>query len=237
MSNSMGMRPVALKRIFGLLCAALALVLSSAQAAEGPYVSLQGGASFLSDADNVGGGISIESSFETGFGLAAAVGYGIRNSAIRVEAEVSYRRNDFDKLTITNDGGDGSFNDLSFVADGNISALGVMANVFYDFRLGHRVKPYVGGGIGVARLSIDNAAILGGTVVDDDDTVFAYQVGGGVGFEVTPATTIFLDYRYFATADPSFLFFPDILGVGGIGVAFDSEYASHNVSIGLRYNF
>lgn len=215
--------------------AALALVLSSAQAAEGPYVSLQGGASFLSDADNVGGGVSIESSFETGFGLAGAVGYGIRNSGIRVEGEVSYRRNGLDKLTITNDGGVGaalgvgSLNGLSLAADGNVSALSGMVNAFYDFRLANRVKPYVGGGVGVARLSINDAAVLGVTVVDDDDIVFAYQVGGGVGFEATPATTIFLDYRYFATADPSF---SDVLGG-----AFESEYASHNVSVGLRYNF
>lgn len=215
--------------------AALALVLSSAQAAEGPYVSLQGGASFLSDADNVGGGISIESNFETGFGLAGAVGYGIRNSGIRVEGEVSYRRNGLDKLTVTNDGGVGaalgvgSLNGLSLAADGNVSALSGMVNAFYDFRLANRVKPYVGGGVGVARLSINDAAILGVTVADDDDIVFAYQVGGGVGFEATPKTTIFLDYRYFATADPSF---SDVLGG-----AFESEYASHNVSVGLRYNF
>ena len=217
------------------VAAALALVLSSAQAAEGPYVSLQGGASFLSDADNVGGGISIESSFETGFGLAGAVGYGIRNSGIRVEGEVSYRRNGLDKLTVTNDGGVGaalgvgSLNGLSLAADGNVSALSGMVNAFYDFRLANRVKPYVGGGVGVARLSINDAAVLGITVVDDDDIVFAYQVGGGVGFEATPTTTIFLDYRYFATADPSF---SDVLGG-----AFESEYASHNVSVGIRHNF
>lgn len=219
--------------------AALALVLSSAQAAEGPYVSLQGGASFLSDADNVGAGLNLESSFEMGFVLAGAVGYDIRNSGIRVEGEVSYRRNGLDKLTLTDDGGVGaalgvgSLNGLTLETDGNVSALSVMANVFYDFRLARRVKSHVGGGVGVAHLSIDDAAILGVTVIDDDDIVFAYQVGGGVGFEVTPATTIFLDYRYFATLDPTFSFFP----LGGLGVAFDSEYASHNVSVGIRYNF
>ncbi len=235
MSNTIQMKSVALKRSFGSLCAALALVLSSAQAAEGQYVSLQGGASFLYDATNVGGGISIESVFDTGFNVAVAVGYGIRNSAIRVEGEVSYRRNDLDKLTITNDGGAGvaagvgSLNGLSLAADGDVSALSGMVNAFYDFQLANSVKPYVGGGIGVARLSINDAAVLGITVVDDDDIVFAYQVGGGVGFEATPTTTIFLDYRYFATADPSF---SDVLGG-----AFDSEYASHNVSVGIRHNF
>ena len=235
MCNSMGMRPVTLKRSFGLLCVPLALVLSPAQAAEGPYVSLQAGASFLSDADNAGGGVSIESSFDTGFNVGGAIGYGIRNSGIRIEGEVSYRVNDLDNLTVTNDGGVGaalgvgSLNGLSLAADGDVSALSGMVNVFYDFQLANSVKPYVGGGIGVARLSINDAAVLGITLVDDDDIVFAYQVGGGVGFEATPTTTIFLDYRYFATADPSF---SDVLAG-----AFDSEYASHNVSVGIRYNF
>lgn len=229
------MKPLTAKPLTALLgIAAFACSVSSAQAAEGPYVSFQAGGSFLSDADNVGAGLTIESSFDTGFGLAGAAGYSFKNG-IRLEGEVSYRRISLDKLTITNDGGlgvalgVGSLDGLSLSADGNVSALGFMANAFYDFRLGNSVKPYVGGGVGLARLSINDVAVLGVTIVDDDDTVFAYQVSGGVGFEVTPATTIFLDYRYFATADPSF---SDVLGGG-----FNSEYASHNVSVGLRYNF
>ena len=39
-----------------------------------------------------------------------------------------------------------------------------------------------------------------------------------------------LGYRYFATSDPEF---DDDLGLGG----FESEYKSHNVSLGLRMNF
>ena len=160
--------------------AAFACSISFAQAAEGPYVSLQGGGSFLSDADNVGGGISIESSFETGYNVSGAAGYSFKNG-IRLEGEISYRRNSLDKLTITADGGVGvalgvgSLNGISADADGNVSALSFMANAFYDFRLANSVKPYVGGGIGVARLSINDAAVLGITLVDDDDIVFAYQ--------------------------------------------------------------
>jgi opacity protein-like surface antigen len=64
--------------------------------------------------------------------------------------------------------------------------------------------------------------------VDESDTVFAYQFIGGVAFPVSKQLTIDLNYRYFATTDPSF---PH--GVGRLVV----EYGGSNLLLGLRYNF
>lgn len=117
---------------------------------------------------------------------------------------------------------------------GDISALTFMGNVYYDFDLGSGWKPYVGGGLGVASISLESKSASGTTLADDKDTVFAYQAGGGVGYEFAAsedhAITVSLDWRYFRTADPTFK--------GAVtGAEFDTEIGGHEVSAGLRYGF
>ena len=153
-----------------------------------------------------------------------------------MEGEVSYRKNDLDKFDVTNVtlAGIGSFDNLgSLDADGDVLALGFMANGWYDFDTGSPWKPFVGGGLGIARISLNDvtATAFGVTVplADDKDWVFAYQVGAGIGYEVTPTTTVSLGYSFFATADPDFT---DVTGI-----PFDAEYQSHNIEIGLRFGF
>jgi opacity protein-like surface antigen len=97
-------------------------------------------------------------------------------------------------------------------------------NGYYDFTNSSQLTPYISAGIGVAQVEVNDLAVLGIPVGSEDDTVFAYQLGVGVGYSVTDAITLDMKYRYFATADPDF---------DGI----DGECASHNVYLGLRYNF
>ena len=236
MLNTMRTTPVTLKGIFGLLCAAVIMgVGTGARAAGHWYVALDAGAAFLSDSsstasDSVGNSVTFETEFDTGFGVHGAIGHSW--GAFRLEGEVSYRKNDLDKFDITNVtlAGIGSFNNLgSFAADGDVWALGFMGNVWYDFRTRSPWKPFVGGGLGVARISINDASILGISFADDEDWVFAYQVGAGIGYEVTPGTIVSLGYRFFGTADPEFT---DVTGV-----PFDAEYSSQNIEIGLRFSF
>ena len=118
---------------------------------------------------------------------------------------------------------------------GDISALTFMGNVYYDFDLGSGWKPYVGGGLGVASISLESKLTADGrTLADDKDTVFAYQAGGGVGYEFATSEdytiTVSLDWRYFRTADPTFN--------GEVtGAEFDTEIGGHEISLGLRYGF
>ena len=117
---------------------------------------------------------------------------------------------------------------------GDISALTFMGNVYYDFDLGSGWKPYVGGGLGVASISLESKSASGRTLADDKDTVFAYQAGGGVGYEFATSEdytiTVSLDWRYFRTADPTFK--------GAVtGAEFDTEIGGHEISLGLRYGF
>ena len=109
-----------------------------------------------------------------------------------------------------------------------------MANVDYDFDTGSRWVPYVGGGLGVATISVDTETDTGTSLVDDSDTVFAYQVGAGIGYEFPleegRSITVSLDWRYFGTQAPTFK--GDVSGDD-----FEATINGHDIGIGLIYGF
>ncbi len=118
--------------------------------------------------------------------------------------------------------------------DGNFSMLAFMANVDYDFDMGSPWVPYIGGGLGVATISVDAESAAGTSLVDDSDTVFAYQVGAGIGYEFPleegRSITVSLDWRYFGTQAPTFK--GDVSGED-----FEATINGHDIGIGLIYGF
>ena len=217
--------------------AVAAILLGSAGSAhaQGLYLSVGAGMSMLQDADNTNDTprVDVKSSYDTGWMVTGAIGYGFANG-LRVEGEIGYRQVEVDQLDIRDDGGLGaalggpSLNGLETPAAGNETALSVMANVWYDINTGTPVTPYVGGGIGVARITLDNLRVAGITIVDDHDNVFAYQLGAGVAYAVSQQVSLTLDYRFFQTADAEFT---DIAG------DFKSEFTNHSVAAGVRVRF
>ncbi len=118
--------------------------------------------------------------------------------------------------------------------DGDFSMLAFMANVDYDFDTGSRWVPYIGGGLGVASISVDAENTMGISLSDDSDTVMAYQVGAGIGYEFPlpegRSITVSLDWRYFGTQDPTFK--------GDVSEGdFDATIRGHDVGIGVIYGF
>ena len=118
--------------------------------------------------------------------------------------------------------------------DGAFSMLAFMGNVDYDFDMGSPWKPYVGGGLGLAIISLDTETDTGTSLADDSDTVLAYQVGAGIGYEFPleegRSITVSLDWRYFGTQTPTF--------IGDVtGTEFDVEISGHDIGIGLIYGF
>jgi outer membrane immunogenic protein len=104
-----------------------------------------------------------------------------------------------------------------------------LGNIWYDVDLG-KVKPYFGGGIGGANISAGEVRVGPVTVADNSDTVFAFQLGAGVGYEVIPNVALTFDYRYLRTTDPTF---KDLV----LGSSFRSEYHAHDLRLGARYQF
>lgn len=118
---------------------------------------------------------------------------------------------------------------------GDFQAVTFKVNAFYDIDLGFAWKPYVGGGIGLTKISVEvNSATTGTLLVDDDDTVFSYQVGGGVGYEFPlpedRSITVSLDYRYFDAGEPTFTGYTSRRD-------FNASISGNYVGVGLRYGF
>jgi opacity protein-like surface antigen len=119
------------------------------------------------------------------------------------------------------------------VTDGEVSALSLLLNLFYPFETGHRLTPYIMGGLGAAALDVDNVTVNGTRFIDDSEIVFAYQVGTGIELAINRNLSLDLAYRYFGTADKEFE--NDTLDAAT--KHFDFRYETHNAMLGLRYKF
>jgi opacity protein-like surface antigen len=178
------------------------------QAGPGGYIAGGGGLSVLQDA-RTQGSASATHQFDPGWLGLGAAGYAF-DSGFRMEGELGYRRNEAD-------GG-----------AGHAQAWTLMGNALYDFKTGTRFTPYVGAGVGGARLKFDDIP-AGATSIDDSDTVLAYQGLAGIAYHLDSNVTFDLGYRYLGTERPSFR-----TRAGG---SVDSEYDNHAVMLGLRYQF
>jgi len=186
--------------------------------AEGLYVSGNLGFAMASDSDLTDStvpGITVNTEFDTGLAFGAALGYNF--SRFRVEGEISYQKNDVDKI-----GAQGVFLD----ATGNARALSFSINGYYDFKNRSAFTPYISAGLGFAQVEFNDLDIsgLGFSGSSDEDTVFAYQIGIGVGYAVTEKVTIDVKYRYFGTEDSEY-------------DTTEAEFASNNFLFGVRINF
>ena len=215
-----------MKKILVVVICIFIFLLSANVFAEGPYVSGNVGVSWLEDANltSSDAGIDLDSDmeFDTGFLLGAAVGYDF--GPLRIEAELGYRHHEFDEWKNVTVNGT-NFGDFS--GDGQVITLSSLVNAYVDFAPPNfPVTPYAGGGIGFATIYMNDIEIEHVDLDDDDDTVFAYQLGAGVAYAINPFLTLDIGYRYFATDDPEF-----------DDIDTESEYNSHNISLAVRYSF
>lgn len=209
-----------MKLFTAAICAAMLLTASTGAMAAGPYLSFSAGAfmpedSKLTDTD----GFTAEASFKSGGVLTGAFGYAAPGG-LRVEGEVSHRFAEMDSV-----GADGFAMDI----DADVKATSMMGNIYYDIQTGGPVKPYFGGGVGFSTVTVGE-----GTYYDqgfretmwdeDEDTVLAAQLALGVGISFNEHVTLDLGYRYFVTEELQFDFT-------------DAEFASHNLTAGMRFTF
>ena len=211
-------------RSLSLVCAGSLLCLASlAHADEGWYVRSQGGASLLTsseldDPTGILAALGTDINFDIGYDLSGALGY--HWGLFRVEGEMTYAESDIDEVEVLG---------IEVNSSGDVNSLGFMANVFKDFEISDVWQVNLGGGIGYAIVSINDASVVGIPLADDEDSVFAYQLGTGIDYQMSPATTLSLDYRYFATLDPEFNAVD--------GSPFEAEYDSHIIRLGGGISF
>ena len=193
--------------------AMIAALLSSAASvahAEGWYSRADVGYS-------VDGALEVEGEdldFENNWSGHIGAGY-VYGSGFRLEGELGYRTNDLEDL------------------DGEATSTSLMANLFYDFRRDQRVRPYVGVGVGAAKVEAEGG--VGPISFDDDDTVIAYQGIVGVAFDVTDRLDIDVGYRYFVASDVGLSGVIDLEGEEPF--SFDGDYEHQAITVGLRYSY
>jgi len=88
------------------------------------------------------------------------------------------------------------------VADGRgeISQTAFFLNGYYDFNAGNSFQPYIGLGLGLSDVEVDYRP-SDIAVISDSETVFAYQVKGGVTLALNNPFEIYGEAVYRATSD------------------------------------
>ncbi len=197
------------------VCAALASLFAPAALADGLYLRLAAGGGHV-DEDSVGSG-----DFDPGYVGAASIGYNIffpeSIADMRFELEASYRTNDLDELS-------------GLSSDGDIRAYNAMFNGYFDFRNTWVIVPYVGAGFGASHIRLDHDGAGGAfPTIDDDDTVFAYQVMAGFTYPIGDNMSFGLEYRFMETEEFEF--------TNSLGGDFRDEYNHHSALVTLTIGF
>jgi len=205
-------------------CLAVAATAFAADARAQYYLGGEAGWSGLqnqSDRFNVGGAPTVNQRFDDGPAVGVRGGY--QWGPWRFEGEYVYRGSDLSGASV------GSLTIPG--VSGSRNSHAIMANALYDFDLGWPVTPHLGAGIGAANIQESIRAPGIGRVVDDDDWQFAYQAIAGARYNLTPNLALDLDYRYFATTEPSFRL------AALPGVRYRTGYDTHNIIASVTWKF
>lgn len=222
--------------IFSLLISSIPSLGIAASEHQGFYISGFLGTSIIKDITfsnndyQVNNSFSEKLEFDPGIYTGGTGGYDF--GLVRLEGELAYRFAEIDSITskTTNY----RVNDV----DGNIGVFSSMVNVFIDLHNSSRITPYLGGGIGFATLYISDTD---GYVTDgnntyyetvyweSDDTVFAYQLGGGAAIALNDRFSIDVGYRYFKTDKAHFDSYYSSTS--------SESFESNDVMVGLRVKF
>ena len=176
-------------------------------------------------------------SFDGGSGILAGLAVGYRLGSFRVEGEYFYRGarygstdepgfpDDMEPDGVWYPSESSQYNDGVEDAVDNLISHNVFANLYYDYRSDSKFTPYVGVGLGLARVSVDYRTRwhrnpngdeinvikpphgdvelnqrLAGLLSNDEatmtDTLFGYQALAGVDYQVSEPLTIGLKFRY-----------------------------------------
>lgn len=164
-------------------------------------------------------------------GGALAVGYDFWSQyqlPIRAELEFAMRGNNEEKDS--NEVGSYRF---------KYNASTLMANFYYDFRNESAFTPYVGAGVGLAFIGVDNKMDIGGVRVARDDetfTNFAFNLGAGVAYNFTDNLAVDLGYRYL---NMGYVESTGSRNVSGVNVKHTtgSYLYNHEIMLGARVTF
>ncbi|HVA11837.1 MAG TPA: OmpA family protein [Stellaceae bacterium] len=204
----------------------------------GLYLRGEGGLSHLNNekGEGVGNGAStlnFDSREDLGYMAGGAAGW--KFGQLRAELGLDFSGYRADTIGINNDGGlgarlhSGSLSGVSSSPSGSVHVFDAMVNGYWDLRTGTPFVPYIGIGVGAARASLDNFSVGGKPLSNSSDIVFAYQPMVGVRYHLTDNIALGLEYRYFATVQPTFK--------DASGTRFHGRIENHNLLASFSYFF
>jgi len=187
---------------------------------DGLYIRGEGGWSHMNDMTGyTTGGSSYTSKQGEGYLLGGAVGW--KFDQLRVELGLDFSNSGIKSIDLKNVN--------STQVSGEVHNTAGMVNFIWDMRTGTFIVPYIGLGVGASDVKLNNVVLNGPLVSNSSAVVFTYQPMVGVNFQLTDQLALGLQYRYFATVDPSFSYAPG----GKLGL----KNESHNVLAGLTWYF
>lgn len=167
-----------------------------------------------------------ENDTDTAFGGGIAVGYDFDskfNIPVRTELEFLMFA---DATAIV-------FDDVEM--DYGVKTL--MANVYYDFNTSTKFTPYLVAGLGFAFVATDVALTTNLTVKGDgSDTNFAWNLGLGVGFDITENFTVDTGYKFMSLGATE----TGNITADGVAVGFNmktKDLYANVFHVGVRYTF
>ncbi|MGH7088250.1 MAG: OmpA family protein [Stellaceae bacterium] len=217
-------------RWIGALAFGASLV-AGAAVAQTPYVSLEGGWNHPLGLSLHGSGSPLAASTDLDDGYIVGGAAGLAYGPYRFELNLDWRHNDVNSVHIGNPGALGAFATGS--AGGNVHALTATLNATMDLPLHLMVNglvPYVGGGIGVAHMSLDGVSSAGKTLIDSSDTEPAFVGILGVRYDLNTNWAASLQYDFLDALNPHFR------DPAGNGVS-TNNYVNHSILLRVTYSF
>jgi opacity protein-like surface antigen len=157
-----------------------------------------------------------------GFIVGGAGGY--KFNAFRAEIELEYIQVGIKSISFFNTG-------TTINTSGTQSNLAGMVNGYYDFATGTPWVPYLGFGVGIAELGMNNIvnASSGKSILNTTAATFAFQGMAGVRYFINNHWAAGAEFRYFKTPDGQF--------INSDGLSSSAGNAQYNLLVSLTYHF
>ena len=160
-------------------------------------------------------------------GLTGQIGAGYDFGRFRVEQTLGYASNDLNAKDLRAGG---------LTGDGRTRSLSMTIAGYVDIPVTDRIVPYVGGGVGAARvetkLSGVNAATGDSSGFNGKDWGLMWHADAGVGVRMSPKTTLEFGARYSQTSRLKY----DGLNAA-IKTSYEPKLSSVSGTVGLRHLF
>ncbi len=196
-----------------ILALAIMLCTTALQATDGLYLGVKGGLNIPNPSKFKG-----ELPDETDFKLAIKKGYDVSGSigykwfnGFRTEGEVAYRRNNLGDVKVVDEF------DTEHSIHSNFNTISVMGNLYYDIDLNCGITPYVGGGLGYARMQYRLDADDASSFSVESESEIARQAMAGVELALSECAAVGIEYKFFRPAN--------------------SKLENHSVGLSLKYFF